>query len=78
MAQLDIKEFLESGFHLKEHLSKYLKTNLDEIETYLSDGLKNMSDLHPSSLKKENITSFYEDKVGTAHLFDLASWHLGS
>jgi len=78
MAQLDIEEFLESGFHLKEHLSKYLKTNLDEIETYLSDGLKSMSDLHPSSLKTENITSFYEDKVGTAHLFDLAAWHLGS
>ena len=78
MASLDIEEFLDSGFHLQEHLAKYLKINPDDIESYLSVGLKNMSNLHPTSLKAENITSFYEDQVGNAHLFDLAAWHLAS
>ncbi len=78
MAQLDIAEFMKSGFDLREHLSQFLKISTDELEIKLSNGLENMSNLHPGSLSSDNISSFYEDEVGSAHLFDLAAWHLGS
>ncbi len=78
MSKLDIEEFLETGYHLKEHLVEYLQINIEELENLLAIGQEEMSALHPSSFKEENISKFYEDKVGHAHLFDLSSWHIGS
>ena len=78
MNQLDVNEFLKSGFDLKEHLVQQLKISLEDLDFYLSDGLKNMSALHPDSFDSENISHFYEDKVGNAHLIELAAWHLSS
>ncbi len=74
----DIKEFLESGFHLKTHLANYLEVPLSELETRLPKGAKALADLHPGALNSDEVSNFYEDQVGTAHLIDLASWHLGS
>ncbi len=73
-----IEEFLQSGFDLKKHLCNYLDLSLEQIQKNLEVGLKNMAEMHPGSLKPEDVSSFYEKEVGTAHLLDLASWHLGS
>ncbi|AAQ00471.1 SAM-dependent methyltransferase [Prochlorococcus marinus str. SS2] len=78
MHNLNIEEFLKSGFHLKEHLAEYLNLNLDAVDNHISCGLDKMSSLHPGSMSEKDVTSFYEDDVGIAHLFDLAAWHLGS
>ncbi len=78
MDQLDIDGFLQTGFCLKEHLARYLDLNLDELDSYMVNAPENISRLHPGSMTKLGVTAFYEEKVGNAHLFDLASWHLGS
>ncbi|WP_269623360.1 class I SAM-dependent methyltransferase [Prochlorococcus marinus] len=78
MQNLSIEDFLQDGFNLKEHLSNYLKLEPQELERELSSGLNNMSSIHPGAFNSENATHFYEDQVGTSHLFDLAAWHLGS
>ena len=78
MNNLEIGDFLQSGFDLKEHLAQYLNLNQKELDEKLSKGQENMSKLHPGSFNEVDITAFYENEISYAHLFDLASWHLGS
>ncbi len=73
-----IEDFLKTGFNLKEHLSSYLNVDMNEIDGLLSSGKKNMSSLHPGALEADNVKDFYMEEVGNTHLFDLASWHIGS
>ena len=75
---IGVAEFFETGFELKEHLAAYLQVTIPELESKLPKGSDALAALHPGSLSPENATSFYEDKVGTAHLVELAGWHLGS
>ncbi len=75
---VDIAEFLKSGLDLKSHLSRYLKLSLDEVEDLLPKGTDELASLHPGALSSDQATSFYEDTVGTAHLLELAAWHLTS
>ena len=47
MNNLEIEDFLKSGFDLKEHLAHYLNLNQQKLEDKLSKGQENMSKLHP-------------------------------
>ena len=75
---VDFDEFLKTGFHLKEHLAQYLQLSIKDIEKLLPQSSKDLASLHPGGFNSDNATSFYEDEVGTAHLLELAAWHLGS
>ncbi len=75
---IDIEEFLRTGLDLKNHLGKYLDLSSDEINGLLKQGSEDLAALHPGSFEDKDPSSFYEKNVGTAHLFDLASWHLES
>ncbi len=77
-SSFDLEEFARSGFHLRTHLSEYLHLASDELDSYLSSGLKDMAALHPGGFSADQLTGFYESKVGTAHILELAAWHLGS
>ena len=76
--ELDVNEFLRTGFDLKNHLSKFLRVPLSELENQLPKGLDDLAALHPGSLNPEDASNFYENEVGDAHLIDLAAWHLNS
>ncbi len=76
--KIDIDEFLASGFDLKVHLGKYLELSSQELEEQLKGSLHDLSLLHPGSFSNNEITNFYESKVGTLHLLELANWHLQS
>ncbi len=76
--KIDLKEFFETGFHLKSHLASYLKLTNDQVESMLPKGLDDLATLHPGAFDPEDATSFYEEKVGTKHLLELAAWHLNS
>ena len=76
--ELDVSEFLRTGFKLKSHLARYLQLTIQEVDIRLPEGSIDLATLHPGSFEPEHATKFYEDKVGTRHLFDLAAWHLGS
>ena len=78
MKKVDVSEFLRTGFLIKSHLARFLELSLDQVDSQLSLGSGEMAGLHPGSFKPEDATGFYEEKVGTKHLFDLAAWHLNS
>ena len=75
---VDVHEFLRTGFHLKSHLASYLQLTVEQIDHRLPQGSGDLAILHPGSFTPEDAIGFYEEKVGTRHLFDLASWHLDS
>ena len=75
---LSIPSFLKDGFDLKNHLINFLQINNDQLNKRLLNGVDDLAALHPGAFTKKNVDDFYEDKVGDAHLIDLASWHLNS
>ncbi len=75
---IDIDEFLASGFNLKSHLAKYLHLSAEEIEMQLKEATNDLSLLHPGSFKEDDVNDFYESQVGNRHLLELANWHLQS
>ena len=75
---IDVAEFLSTGFHLKSHLARYLQLTVQEVESRLPLGSDELAMLHPGSFQPEDAIGFSEEKVGTRHLFELAAWHLSS
>jgi len=75
---VDVSEFLRTGFHLKSHLANYLQLTVEQIDDRLPQGSDDLATLHPGSFTPDDVIGFYEEKVGARHLFDLAAWHLGS
>ncbi len=77
--EVNLAEFIRSGLDLKSHLANYLKSSVKDIESMLPDSSYDLAALHPGSFKTvEATTSFYEQEVGSAHLLELAAWHLSS
>ncbi len=75
---LSVSSFLKDGFNLKDHLINFLNINNDKLEQRLLKGVDDLAALHPGAFNKNDAGDFYEEKVGDAHLIDLASWHLNS
>jgi len=75
---LSVSSFLEDGFNLKNHLIDFLHINNDQLDQRLIKGVDDLAALHPGAFNKKDAGDFYEEKVGDAHLIDLASWHLNS
>ena len=75
---LSVSSFLQDGFNLKNHLINFLQINNDQLEQRLLKAVDDLAALHPGAFNKNDADDFYEDKVGDAHLIDLASWHLNS
>jgi len=75
---LSVSSFLRDGFNLKDHLINFLQINNDQLEKRLIKGVDDLAALHPGAFNKNDALDFYEEKVGDAHLIDLASWHLNS
>ena len=75
---LSVSSFLKDGFDLKNHLINFLHINNDQLDQRLITGVDDLAALHPGAFNKNDADDFYEEKVGDAHLIDLASWHLNS
>ena len=76
--RVDIENFLSSGFSVRAHLADYLQLTLEQVDQRLPVGKDQLAALHPGVFQPDQATEFYESTVGTAHLFELAAWHLGS
>ena len=75
---VNVDGFLKDGLQVRAHLSRYLSLSLEELETRLPSSTEDLAELHPGAFRPEDATEFYEDKVGTGHLLELAAWHLSS
>jgi len=76
--ELDIARFLADGFDLRGQLAAYLQIGVEELERRLPQSTDDLAALHPGAFDPQQVGQFYEDTVGTAHLLELAAWHLGS
>jgi hypothetical protein len=76
--ELDIARFLADGFDLRGQLAAYLQIGVEELERRLPQSTDDLAALHPGAFDPQQVGHFYEDTVGTAHLLELAAWHLGS
>ena len=77
-AGVDIPNFLESGFAVKDHLASYLSLSAADVDERLPQSTEDLAAMHPGAFDPEQASDFYEDTVGTGHLFELAAWHLSS
>jgi len=77
-AGVDIQVFLDNGFSVKEHLASYLSLSAAEVAARLPQSTEDLAAMHPGAFDPERAADFYEDTVGTGHLFELAAWHLSS
>ncbi len=75
---LTISSFIKDGFNLKNHLLNFLQIDNDQLDQRLLKGVDDLAALHPGAFTQSEAGNFYEEKVGDAHLIDLASWHLNS
>jgi len=75
---LSVSSFLKDGFNLKNHLIDFLQINNDQLDQRLVKGVDDLAALHPGAFNQNDAGDFYEEKVGDAHLIDLAAWHLNS
>ncbi len=75
---LSVSSFLKDGFNLRNHLINFLNINNEQLDQRLINGVDDLAALHPGAFTKIDAGDFYEEKVGDAHLIDLASWHLNS
>ncbi len=75
---VDVPQFLRTGLDLKLHLAQFLQISIEELERRLPRGAEDLAALHPGTFKPEDASGFYEENVGTAHLLELAAWHLSS
>jgi SAM-dependent methyltransferase len=75
---LGVERFLADGFDLRAQLAGYLALEPAELERRLPASTAELAALHPGSFDPDQVSSFYEDTVGTGHLLELAAWHLGS
>lgn len=75
---LTVEEFLADGFGLRPQLATFLNLSLAELEGLLPRSTTDLAALHPGEFHADQATSFYENTVGSAHLLELAAWHLSS
>lgn len=77
---LDPERFLADGFALRHQLAAYLQITPETLEQRLPASCSDLAALHPGAVDfdPQRASAFYEETVGTAHLLELAAWHLGS
>jgi SAM-dependent methyltransferase len=82
LPRLDVERFLADGFALKAQLAPFLQLEATQLEALLPQATAELAALHPGAVEQTfdpaDAGRFYEDTVGTAHLLELAAWHLGS
>ena len=78
VSTLGVERFLDDGFDLKLQLAHYLSLDLQSLEEQLPRSTDALAALHPGSFDIAEAGRFYEHKVGTGHLLELAAWHLNS
>jgi hypothetical protein len=76
--RLSIARFLRDGFDLRQQLADHLALSPAELERRLPHSTAELAALHPGGFDPRQAGCFYEETVGTAHLLELAAWHLDS
>jgi len=69
--------FWDNSFDLESHLAEFLDLDPSTLATQLEERRYAVAEVS-HHFDWELVADFYRDHVGSAYLFELAAWHLGS
>jgi len=72
-----LRSFWETAFDLERHLAEFLTLDPATLSRQLDERRYAVADVS-HHFDWELVADFYRDQVGSAYLFELAAWHLGS
>ncbi|MEO1211434.1 MAG: class I SAM-dependent methyltransferase [Cyanobacteria bacterium J06638_20] len=72
-----LSSFWDHAFNLESHLAEFLDLDSATLTTQLEDRRYAVADVY-HHFDWDLVADFYRDHVGSAYLFELAAWHLGS
>jgi 2-polyprenyl-3-methyl-5-hydroxy-6-metoxy-1,4-benzoquinol methylase len=70
--------YWQNAFNLKQHLQEFLAIDAQTLETKFTTALADLAELGRRDFKWDEASKFYQENVGAAYLFELATWHLTS
>jgi 2-polyprenyl-3-methyl-5-hydroxy-6-metoxy-1,4-benzoquinol methylase len=70
--------YWQDAFDLKQHLQEFLEIDSHSLETKFTTALTDLAELGRRDFKWDEASKFYQEDVGAAYLFELATWHLTS
>ncbi len=73
-----LTDYWQDAYNLKQHLQQFLDIDEDKLEAKFETALQDLAELGRRDFNWEDATKFYQDRVGEAYLFELATWHLTS
>jgi 2-polyprenyl-3-methyl-5-hydroxy-6-metoxy-1,4-benzoquinol methylase len=73
-----LSAYQTDAFNLKQHLQDFLQLTPTDLNQKFETALQDLAELGRRDFDWDAATEFYQDKVGEAHLFELAAWHLSS
>jgi SAM-dependent methyltransferase len=72
-----LADFWSNGFELKAHLQEFLKLESCDIDLKLTECRETIKAIG-EHFDWAMVDHFYQEQVGSSHIFELAAWHLES
>ncbi len=73
-----LTSYWQDAFDLKQHLQQFLAIDADTLETKFTTAVADLAALGRRDFSWDEANKFYQENVGAAYLFELATWHLTS
>jgi cyclopropane fatty-acyl-phospholipid synthase-like methyltransferase len=70
--------YWQDAFNLKQHLQQFLNIDEQKLERKFATALEDLAELGRRDFNWDEASKFYQENVGEAYLFELATWHLTS
>ncbi len=73
-----LNDYWQDAFNLRQHLQQFLGIDEQKLERRFATALEDLAELGRRDFNWDEASKFYQENVGEAYLFDLATWHLTS
>ncbi len=70
--------YWQDAFNLKQHLQQFLAIDDRTLAAKFTTALADLAELGRRDFNWDDASKFYAENVGSAYLFELATWHLTS
>jgi SAM-dependent methyltransferase len=73
-----LSSYWQDAFNLKQHLQEFLNIDEQRLECKFATAIDDLAELGRRDFNWDEASKFYQENVGEAYLFELATWHLTS
>jgi 2-polyprenyl-3-methyl-5-hydroxy-6-metoxy-1,4-benzoquinol methylase len=73
-----LSSYWQDAFNLKQHLQEFLNIDEQRLESKFTTAIDDLAELGRRDFNWDEASKFYQENVGEAYLFELATWHLTS